>query len=64
MTSLKGRHAARAWAVLRVLDRRAREDAGWRWGGVGGWLLYDDVSAAVAERVSEVLPHLAGLGLA
>lgn len=39
------------------------EGSGWRWGRVRGWLLYDDVADAVADRVSEVLPRLAGLGL-
>lgn len=62
--ALTGTWAWRDWAVLEVLSRAAADDAGWRWGGVGGWMLYEDVDARLTERVSEVLPHLAGLGLA
>lgn len=61
---LRGKRAARAWAVLDVLARCAVQGSGWRWGGVGGWMLFDEVEAASAEWVPEVLPHLAQLGLA
>lgn len=61
---LQGKRAGRDRAVLELLGRCAVEDGGWRWGGAGGWMLFDEVDAAVSERVSEVLPHLAGLGLA
>lgn len=64
VSALRGRLAAREWAVLRVLERRARVDAGWRWGGVAGWALYDDVAVQVDESVPGVLPSLAKLGLA
>lgn len=60
----QGKRSARAWAVLEVLGRCAEAGAGWRWGGVEGWMLFDEVDAAVAEQVPEILPYLVQLDLA
>lgn len=59
-----GTRAARTMAVLQQLGRAAAEGRGWCWGGVDGWLLYEDVAAAVPAPVAEVLPSLAQRGLA
>lgn len=61
---MQGKRAGREWVVLEVLRRCAMEGGGWRLGGVHGWMLYEEVDAALSITLSEALPHLAALGLA
>lgn len=60
---LRGKQAGRKWAVLEVLGRCAVEGTGWRLSGVWGWLLFEEVDAAVPFPIPEALPQLATRGL-